>query len=190
MLAHLRPAIVTLLLLTAITGIAYPLALTGLAQLAFPGRANGSLLMRDGTVVGSELIGQAWTSEGYFHGRPSAAGSGYDARASSGSNLGPTSAKLVERIAGEVDRLKAESASPLPADAVTASGSGLDPDISPSYALLQVARVAKARGIGADRVEALVRSAVRDRVGPFGEARVNVLRLNIGLDGLGADGNG
>ena len=190
MLAHLRPALVMLALLTLITGVAYPLAITGLAQLAFPFTANGSPVSVNGQIIGSALIGQTWTLDRYFHGRPSAAGNGYDAMASSGSNLGPTSAKLMERIRADIGTLKPEGASLIPADAVTASASGLDPDISPAYAMLQVQRVAKARAIAADKIAALVQSSVQGPVGVFGEARVNVLRLNIGLDRLGADGNG
>jgi len=188
MLTHLRPAFVLLILLTALTGIAYPLAITGIAQVVLPHPANGSLIVADGKVIGSELIGQNWTSDRYFHGRPSAAGNGYDAMASSGSNLGPTSAKLMDRVRQDVDALRADGATAIPADAVTASGSGLDPDISPAFALLQVSRVAKARGLEAGAVTKLVIDATDE--GAVGEPRVNVLLLNMGLDRLSSGGNG
>jgi potassium-transporting ATPase KdpC subunit len=188
MLAHLRPAVVLLVLLTLLTGIAYPLAVTGVAQLVLPSVANGSLVVADGKVVGSALIGQNWTSDRYFHGRPSAAGNGYDAMASSGSNLGPTSAKLIARVKQDVDALHAGGAAAIPADAVTASGSGLDPDISPAFALLQVPRVAKARGVDEAELTKLVMSEIAD--GAAGEPRVNVLLLNMGLDRLSSGGNG
>lgn len=192
MLAHLRPAILMLAIMTLLTGVAYPFAMTGLGQLLLPGAANGSLSLKDNTVIGSTLIGQAWTSDKYFWGRPSAAGDGYNAAASSGSNLGPTSQKLIDRIKADADRLREPaSTAPLPADAVTASGSGLDPDISPEFALLQVARVAKARGLGEDQVKTLVDAHVNWPVsGLFGEPRVNVLLLNTALDGLSSAPNG
>ncbi len=192
MLAHLRPAIFMLAIMTFLTGAAYPLALTGLGQLLLPGTANGSLALKDNTVIGSTLIGQAWTSDKYFWGRPSAAGDGYNAAASSGSNLGPTSQKLMDRIKADAERLRGlASTVQLPADAVTASGSGLDPDISPAFALLQVARVAKARGLGKDQVKTLVDAQVSWPVaGLFGEPRVNVLLLNTALDGLSSAPNG
>ena len=146
MLAHLRPALIIFALFTLLTGLAYPLAMTGIAQTLFPRIAAGSMIPKGDGYVGSELIGQANASDRYFHPRPSAAGAGYDAAASSGSNLGPTSAKLLERVKADADAVKAANGvTELPADAVTASGSGLDPDISPDYALLQVARVAKAQ---------------------------------------------
>lgn len=188
MLSHLRPAVVLLVLLTLVTGIAYPLAITGLAQLALTHNANGSQVVADGKVIGSELIGQNWTSDRYFHGRPSAAGNGYDAMASSGSNLGPTSAKLMDRVKQDVDALRSAGAAAIPADAVTASGSGLDPDISPAFALLQVPRVAKARGIDEAALTRLVTGSIAD--GAVGEPRVNVLLLNMGLDRLSSGGNG
>ena len=188
MLTHLRPAIVLLAALSLITGIAYPLTVTVIAQLMFPHEANGSLIVAGGKVIGSGLIGQNWISDRYFHGRPSAAGAGYDAMASSGSNLGPTSAKLMARVKAEVDRLKSGGAPAIPADAVTASGSGLDPDISPEFALLQVPRVAKARGMDEAALARAVTAAVS--AGAAGSPRVNVLLLNIGLDRLSSAGNG
>ena len=152
MIAHLRPAILMLAIMTLLTGVAYPFAMTGLGQLLLPGAANGSLALKDNTVIGSTLIGQAWTSDKYFWGRPSAAGDGYNAAASSGSNLGPTSQKLMDRIKADAEKLhQTSTVTLLPADAVTASGSGLDPDISPNFAKLQVARVAKARGLQKNR---------------------------------------
>jgi K+-transporting ATPase ATPase C chain len=192
MLAHLRPAILMLAIMTLLTGVAYPFAMTGLGQLLLPGAANGSLDVKDNTVIGSTLIGQAWTSDKYFWGRPSAAGDGYNAGASSGSNLGPTSQKLMDRIKADADRLRGPASTILlPADAVTASGSGLDPDISPEFALLQVARVAKARGLGEDQVKTLVDAHVEWPVaGLFGEPRLNVLLLNTALDGLSSVPNG
>ena len=192
MLAHLRPAILMFLIMTLLTGIAYPFAMTGIGQLLLPGAANGSLALKGNTVIGSNLIGQAWTSDKYFWGRPSAAGDGYNAAASSGSNLGPTSQKLMDRIKADAEKLHQSSAvTLLPADAVTASGSGLDPDISPDFARLQVVRVAKARGLAEDQVKALVETHIQWPVaGLFGEARVNVLLLNMALDGLNSIPNG
>jgi K+-transporting ATPase ATPase C chain len=179
----LQAALVTLLL----TGLAYPLAMTGLASVLFPHKAAGSLVRTaDGRVVGSELIGQAFSNPAYFQGRPSAAGAGYDATASGGSNLGPTSAKLRDRAKAEVERLRKENPDaplPIPAELVTASASGLDPHVSPRAALWQVARVARARGVAAGRVRGLVEDLTEGRqLGFLGEPRVNVLALNLALD--------
>ena len=184
---HLRPAIGVLAALTLLTGVAYPAAVTAIAQVVFPSQANGSLLVAaDGRTVGSTLLGQVFDDPRYFWLRPSAAGDGYDGMASGGSNLAPTSQALVDRVIADVDRLRAAHGdAPIPVDLVTASASGLDPDISPAAAAYQVARVAEARGIPVADVEAAV---ARHTAGPFlgllGESRVRVLALNLDLDGL------
>ena len=199
MIKQIRPTLVLLVALTAITGLAYPLAMTGLAQLVFPYQAQGSLLQdKAGKVVGSALIGQSFADARYFHGRPSATTepdpkdptktvpTPYAADNSAGSNLGPTNKALIDRVQGDVDKLKAENPDgPVPADLVTTSASGLDPDISPEAASFQVPRVAKARNVPADQVKQLVDQTIQERtLGLFGEPRVNVLALNMALDGL------
>ena len=196
MLREIRPAIVFIVALTLITGVVYPFAITGIAQVIFPYKAQGSLVERDGKVVGSALLGQEFTSEGYFHGRPSATTAPdpndstktvpapYNATNSGGSNLGPTSKSLIERIQGDIEKLKQENPSAqVPVDLVTTSGSGLDPHISPEAALFQVPRVAKARNLPENRLRQLVADNTSDRlVGLLGEPRVNVLELNLALD--------
>ncbi len=203
MLALIRPAVVLLLVFTALTGIAYPLLVTSITQVAMPGAANGSLLRKDGRVIGSSLIGQSFTSERYFQGRPSATSAPdpkdgskmvdapYNAGASSGSNLGPLSKKLIDRVEGDVAALRKTGAAAVPADAVTTSASGLDPHISPAFATLQVERVARARGIAVDRVRAVLDQQIeRPALGFIGEPRVNVFRLNLALDAALSGTNG
>jgi potassium-transporting ATPase KdpC subunit len=196
MLKEIRPAIVLVVALTLITGLIYPLVMTGIAGVVFPRQAEGSLVEQDGKVVGSALIGQEFSSDRYFHGRPSATvapdpndatktvAAPYNAANSGGSNLGPTNKALVERVQGDVDKLKQENPSaPVPIDLVTTSGGGLDPHVSPEAALFQVPRVAKARNMPEDRLRALVNEHTEGRtLGLLGEPRVNVLALNLALD--------
>jgi K+-transporting ATPase ATPase C chain len=197
MLKQIRPALVLIVALTLITGLVYPLLMTGIAGVIFPSQAQGSLIEKDGKVVGSALIGQVFADDKYFHGRPSATNAPdpkdstkmvdapYNASNSMGSNLGPTNKALIERIKGDVDSLKKENAStPVPIDLVTTSGSGLDPNISPEAALFQVPRVAKARNMPEERIRQLVQERIEGRfMGLLGEPRVNVLALNMALDG-------
>ncbi|WP_312052754.1 potassium-transporting ATPase subunit KdpC [Brevundimonas diminuta] len=185
MLNHIRPAIVMIALFTGVLGVGYPLAVTGVAQAAFSDQANGSLVRdKAGQVVGSALVGQTFAAPGYLHPRPSAAGDGYDAAASSGSNLGPLNPDLIARVKTDADSLQSEAgAKAIPADAVTASASGLDPHISPAYAELQAARIAKARGVGEGQVREVIRQHVEGRTfGVLGQPRVNVLLTNQALD--------
>lgn len=189
MLSHFRPAATLLLGLTVLTGIAYPLSVTGIAQLAFPDQAEGSLIRRpDGSVLGSALVGQSFTRPDYFWSRPSAAGKGYDAAGSGGTNLGPSSAALVDQVSKRVAALKAanpDAVGPVPVDLVTSSASGLDPHISPAAALWQAPRVAAARGLSLAQVQALISGATQGRaLGFLGEPVVNVLKLNLALDAV------
>jgi potassium-transporting ATPase KdpC subunit len=199
MLKELRPAIMMVIVFTLVTGIAYPLAMTGIAQMAFPWQANGSLIEKDGKVIGSALIGQVFADDKYFHGRPSATtdtdpndstktiDAPYNAQNSAGSNLGPTSKTLVERVKSAADKLKAENDKPIPVDLVTTSGSGLDPDITPAAAAFQIPRVAKARNMSESSVAEIVARVTKGRTfGIFGESSVNVLALNLALDAAAA----
>ena len=187
-ISSLRPALVMTLLFAVLLGLAYPLALTGLGQALFPSEANGSLVEENGKIVGSTVVGQAFTSERYFNTRPSAAGKGYDGLASSGSNLGPTSQALADRVKGDVAKLSETApGANVPPDLVTTSASGLDPDISPEAAFYQVDRIAKARGLDPAAVRGLVERSVEGPIlGFLGEPRVNVFELNRRLDAFGA----
>lgn len=186
--SSLRPAIVMTILFALLLGFAYPLLILGVGQTIFPSQANGSLIEDHGKVIGSTVIGQAFTSDRYFQTRPSAAGKGYDGMASSGSNLGPTSQALVDRVKADVAKRRSEGVTgPIPADLVTSSGSGLDPDLSPAAALAQAPRIAKVRGLPESQVRALVTGLTEQPlIGILGEQRVNVLALNRQLDALGA----
>lgn len=186
MLSQLWPALRINIFLTILLGIAYPLVITGISQVVFPHQANGSLITKDGKVIGSDLIGQNFTKPEYFQGRPSAAGNGYDPTASGGSNYGPTNQKLIDRVKASAAQFRKDNPDyhgPIPADLLTASASGLDPDISPASAEAQIARVAKARGITEDQLKQLVAAnTAAPELGILGEPRVNVLKLNLALD--------
>jgi K+-transporting ATPase ATPase C chain len=181
---NLLIAVLMTVVTTILLGIIYPLVVTGISQVLFPGKANGQLIRRNGVIIGSRIIGQQFTAAGYFHSRPSAAGNGYDAANSGGSNLGPTNQKLVDRVKQDVATLQAENpGTPVPIDLVTTSGSGLDPDISPAAADFQVPRIARERGMTQDEVRRLVEAHTTGRqFGFLGEPRVNVLELNLALD--------
>jgi K+-transporting ATPase ATPase C chain len=183
---NLRIALLMTLVTTVLFGLLYPLAVTGLGQLLFPSQANGGLIVKNGQIVGSRLIGQPFSSDSYFHGRPSAAGNGYDAISVGGgaSNLGPTNRQLLDRVKGDVEKLRAENpSSPIPVDLVTTSGSGLDPDISPAAAEFQIPRVARARHISEAELRSLVtKHALGRQLAMLGEPRINVLELNLDLD--------
>jgi len=181
---NLLIAVLMTVVTTILLGIIYPLVVTGISQVLFPGKANGQLIRRNGVIIGSRIIGQQFTAAGYFHSRPSAAGNGYDAANSGGSNLGPTNQKLVDRVKQDVATLQAENpGTPVPIDLVTTSGSGLDPDISPAAADFQVPRIARERGMTQDEVRRLVEAHTTGRQSGFlGEPRVNVLELNLALD--------
>ena len=183
---NLRIAILFTLTTTVMFGLVYPLGVTGLAHLMFQSQANGSLLVQGGHVAGSKLLGQTFSSPGYFHSRPSSAGTGYDASQSSGSNLGPTNHQLIDRVKGDIEKLHSENpAAPIPADLVTSSGSGLDPEISPAAAEFQILRVARDRGMSEEAVRALVQKHTLGRqFGFLGEPRVRVLELNLDLDAI------
>jgi K+-transporting ATPase ATPase C chain len=200
MLKEIRPAILMIVVMTVLTGLVYPLGMTGIAQLVFPHQANGSLIEKDGKVIGSELIGQNFADDKYFHGRPSVTSdtdpkdptktisAPYNAANSVGSNLGPTAQPLIDRVKDDAAKLHEENPSaPIPVDLVTSSASGLDPDVTPAGALFQVPRVAKARGLAEDRVRQLVADNTSGRfLGVIGEPRVNVLKLNLALDAASA----